>query len=248
VRPTRLFIAAAVAVLAMAAVAIAQTTTYDIGGTVSVKGGTKKKPKPGTLSFNFSVSSPDGNQTPPIKTYSIMYEGGHINTNLIPGCPAAKINAANGDDSGCPAASRVGSGTIHALIGSTGQPTSSASTCDGKLTLYNARGGHLALFVESDLSACPVALHQAIDMKYVTSGDKAGVEFTVPDELRHQVSLDITVQSASAKFTKIIKKKGSKKVGYIESTGCKDGKRDETVTFTDETGQAFPITKTLGAC
>jgi hypothetical protein len=248
VRKTRLLIATAVAVLSIAVVAMAQDSPYTIGGTVSVKGGTKKKPKPGTLSFNFTVADPSGNQTPPVQTYAIMYEGGHINTNLIPGCTAAQINAANGDDSMCPAASKVGTGTLEALVGSAGQPTSAASKCSGKLTLYNSRSGHLALYVTSELATCPVALHQAIDMKYITKGELAGVEFTVPEELRHQVSLDITVTSAQAKFSTITKKKGNKKVGYIESTGCKDGKRDEVVTFTDESGAAFPVTKTLGTC
>jgi hypothetical protein len=248
VRITRLLAVTAIAVLGIAITALAQTPTYDIGGSVSVKGGTKKKPKPGTLSFKFSVASPDGNQPPPLKTYSIMYEGGHINTSLLPACTAKAMNDRNGDDSICPAKSKVGSGSLEAVVGSTGQPLSTASTCHGELTIYNSGAGHLALFVTSQLATCPVPLHQAIDMKYVTKGALAGVEFTVPDELRHQVNLDITVMSAQAHFKKITKKKGNKKVGYIESTGCKDGKRDEVVTFTDETGTPFPVTKTLGAC
>jgi hypothetical protein len=249
VRITRVLAATALAVLGMSVIAVAQTTTYDIGGTVSVHGGSKKKPKPGGLTFSFTVSDPSGNQTPPVQTYSIMYEGGRLNTSLIPACAASKINAlATPDTSVCPAGSKMGSGSLDALIGSAGQPTSSASACKASLELFNGGKGHATLFVSSELAKCPVALSQAIDMKYVTKGEFAGLEFTVPEMLRHQVMLDITVTHADAKLNTIVKKKNGKKVGYIESTGCKDGTRDMTVTFTDEQGASFPATKTLGKC
>jgi hypothetical protein len=249
VRITRVLAATALAVLGMSVIAVAQTTTYDIGGTVSVHGGSKKKPKPGGLTFSFTVSDPSGNQTPPVQTYSIMYEGGRLNTSLIPGCAASKINAlATPDTSVCPAGSKMGSGSLDALIGSAGQATADASKCKGSLELFNGGKGHATLFVSSELATCPVALRQAIDMKYVTKGEFAGLEFTVPEMLRHQVMLDITVTHADAKLNTIVKKKNGKKVGYIESTGCKDGTRDMTVTFTDEQGASFPATKTLGKC
>ncbi|MDX6700054.1 MAG: hypothetical protein QOF26_280 [Baekduia sp.] len=248
-RTMKILAATALAVLGLAVVATAQTTTYDVGGTVSVRGGSKAKPKPGGLTFSFTVSDPSGNQTPPVQTYSIMYEGGRLNTGLLPGCSAAKINAApTPDTSVCPAGSKMGSGSLKALIGSAGQPVSGASNCTASLTLFGGGKGHATLFVSSELATCPVALRQAIDMKYVTTPTMAGLEFSVPEELRHQASLDITVVHADAKLNTIVKKQGKKKVGYIESTGCKDANRDMTVTFTDETGTAFPATKTLGAC
>jgi hypothetical protein len=251
VRITRVLVATVTAVVALAAVAVAQTSTteYKIGGSVTVHGGTKKKPKPGGLTFKFDVSDPSGNQTPPVKTYAIMYEGGRLNTTLIPGCTAAQINApATPDASVCPSASKIGSGKLDALIGSAGQPTSTASNCKATLELYNGGKGHATLFVGSELATCPVALHEAIDMQYVTKGVYAGLQFTVPEELRHQVQLDITVTHAEATLNTIVKKKNGKKVGYIESTGCKDANRDMVVTFTDETGAAFPAQTTLGKC
>jgi hypothetical protein len=251
VRITRVLVTTVVAVVALATVAVAQTSTtqYKIGGTVTVHGGTKSKPKPGGLTFKFDVSDPSGNQTPPVKTYAIMYEGGRLNTTLIPGCTAAQINApATPDASVCPSGSKIGSGKLDALIGSAGQPASTASACKATLELYNGGKGHATLFVGSELATCPVALHEAIDMQYVTKGVYAGLQFTVPEELRHQVQLDITVIHAEATLKTIVKKKNGKKVGYIESTGCKDANRDMVVTFTDETGVAFPAQTTLGKC
>jgi hypothetical protein len=250
VRITRVIAATALAVVALAAVAVAQTTTqYSVGGSVTVHGGSKAKPKPGGLSFKFDVSDPSGNQTPPVQTYSIMYEGGRLNTTLLPGCKADAINAmATPDVTACPKGSKIGAGKLDALIGSAGQPTSSASPCQASLALFNGGKGHATLFVSSELGTCPVALRQAIDMQYVTQGAFAGLKFTVPELLRHQVGLDITVTHAEATLSKIVKTKKGKKVGYIESTGCKDAKRDMVVTFTDETGAAFPAQTTLGAC
>jgi hypothetical protein len=249
VRITRVTVATVLAVAALAAVAVAQTTQYTVGGTVTVRGGSKAKPKPGGLSFKFDVSDPSGNQTPPVQTYSIMYEGGRLNTALLPGCKADTINAlATPDTDGCPSGSKIGTGKLDALIGSAGQPTSTASACKAQLELFNAGKGHATLFVSSELGRCPVALRQAIDMQYVTKGEYAGLKFTVPELLRHQVGLDITVTHAEATLGKIVKTKKGKKVGYIESTGCKDANRDMVVTFTDETGASFPASTTVGKC
>jgi hypothetical protein len=250
VRIIRVLAVCAIVALGLTALAVAQSTTkFAVSGTVSVHGGTKAKPKPGGLTFTFDVSDPSGNQTPPVQTYSIMYEGGRLNTNLIPGCAAAKINdPATPTTAICPKGSKIGSGKLDALIGAAGQPTASASPCKASLELYNAGKGHATLFVSSELATCPVALRQAIDMQYVTKGEFAGLKFTVPEMLRHQVGLDITVTHADASLSKIVVKKGKKKVGYIESTGCKDANRDLVVTFTDETGASFPAQTTLGKC
>jgi hypothetical protein len=249
VRITRVLVVTAIAVLGLAAFAVAQTTQYTVGGSVTVTGGSKAKPKPGGLTFKFDVSDPSGNQTPPVQSYSIMYEGGRLNTALLPGCSATKINAlATPSTDICPKGSKIGGGKLTALIGAAGQPTSTSSSCQATLQLYAGGKGHATLFVSSELATCPVALRWAIDMQYVTSGVMAGLKFTVPDLLRHQAGLDITVVHAEAKLDKIVKKKGKKKIGYIESTGCKDATRDLVVTFTDETGAAFPAKTTVGKC
>jgi hypothetical protein len=215
-RSIRVLAIAALAVFGLVAYAAAQsssTTVFTVGGTVTVHGGTKAKPKPGGLSFRFDVSDPSGNQTPPVQTYSIMYEGGRLNTTLIPGCKADAINTpVTPTTDVCPKGSKIGSGKLNALIGSAGQPVATASACA------------------------------------VTSGDMAGLKVTVPEMLRHQVGLDITVTHAEATLNAIVVKKRGRKVGYIESTGCKDATRDLVVTFTDETGASFPAKASVGKC
>jgi hypothetical protein len=246
---SRLLLATVAAVLCFAVVAVAQTTNYDIRGTVSVTGGSKKKPKPGGLTFGFTVTDPSGVQPPPLQKYSIAFEGGRMNLQIMKSCPAAKINAANqGDDSVCPKGSKIGAGSLDVAVGATGDAVANAIPCKASLTLYAAGKGHASLFVESTLANCPAAVHQAIDMKYFTKNGASGLSFEVPNELRHQIGLDLTVVKTDVTIPKVVKKKGKKKVGLLESTGCTDGQRDLVVTFTDEKGAAFPITKTLGKC
>jgi hypothetical protein len=252
VRSIRVLAVVAIATLGPVAYATAQsssTTVFNVGGTVSVHGGTRARPKPGGLSFTFDVSDPSGNQTAPVQTYSIMYEGGRLNTALIPGCKADAINApATPTTEVCPRGSQIGAGRLNALIGSAGQPVAAASPCAATLQLFNGGRGHATLFVSSELATCPVALRQAIDMQYVVKGQLAGLKFTVPEMLRHQVGLDITVTHAEAALRTIVVRKKGRKVGYIESTGCRDATRDLVVTFTDETGASFPAKASVGRC
>ena len=241
-RKLRLLAVALIAMFAIVAVAVAQTTQYSATGSVSAKGGTKKKPKVGSLKFGFTVSDPTGVQPSPLQTYQILFEGGRLNTDVVKSCPAAKINAANGDDSVCPSGSKIGTGSLDSLIGTTGQP--SDTHCKATLTLYGAGKGRATLMVRSTLATCVTELHQAIDMKYITKGGYSGLQFTVPDELRHQLGLDITVIKADTTLNKITKK-GK---GLVESTGCKTKTRHLEVTFTDEAGAQHPVTSEIGKC
>jgi hypothetical protein len=252
VRIHRLLLATVAAVLCFAVAAVAQTTQFDIRGSASVTGGTKKKPKPGVLKFGFTVTDPSGLQPAPLQTYDIAIEGGRMNFHIMKYCSAAKINAAGGDDSVCPKGSKIGSGALKAKVGTAGAPLGEGLDCAATLTLYAAGKKAAALFVKSTIATCPAAVNQAIPMTYYTRGDFNGLKFTVPNELRHQIGLDITVVDVDTTFPKVVKtiKKGKKKVkvGFVESTGCKDATREIEVTFTDEKGVAFPVKDSMGKC
>jgi hypothetical protein len=256
VRKMRLVVATVVAMLAVAAVAIAQSTAqneYTVDGSVTVTGGTVKKPKPGGLSFGFTSFRSDGTLPSPIQKYSIGFEGGRVNTSAVKAtCTAAKINTA-GNDAGCPAKAKVGSGTVNALVGTTGQPISGAAKCQLQLTLYNGGKNHMPLYLKGSPPACIAQISQSIDAVFVKKpGNVTALEFEVPESLRHQLGLDIAVVNVTSKINAITVKKGkgkkAKKVGFLESTGCADKKRDIVVTFTDETGAAVPVVKTLSKC
>jgi hypothetical protein len=244
----KLLAAAGVATVALASAAYAQTTTpnqYTVGGGTSIRGGSAAKPKAADLKFNFQLTA--GDTVPQVvKTYTIKVEGGRVNWSIVPGCSGAKMDAASSDAS-CPAAAKVGSGTLTALIGSTGQPKSAAQTCTLPFKIYNSGGGKAALWIKTE-GGCPVPVAQSVPAKWTKSGTTGGLTFTVPDLLRHQVGLDLPVVDAKATISKIVKTKKGKKVGFLESTGCKDGKRDFSVQFTTDDGQSQTISKTLPYC
>jgi hypothetical protein len=244
----KLLAAAGVATVALTSVAYAQTTAtnqYTVSGGTSTRGGTTAKPKPADLKFAFTLKAGDTVPTV-VKTYTIKVEGGRVNWSLVPGCAASKMDAA-GSDASCPAAAKVGSGTLTALIGSTGQAVSEAQTCTLPFKIYNSGGGKAALWIKTQ-GGCPVPIAQSVPARWTKSGTTGGLTFTVPDLLRHQVGLDLPVVDAKATISKIVKTKKGKKVGFLESTGCKDGKRDFSVQFTTDDGTSQTVSKTLSYC
>lgn len=245
----KLLAAAGIATVAMASAAYAQTTSpnqYTVTGGSSVRGGTTAKPKAADLKFTFTLAGAGDVVPQVVKTYTIKIEGGRVNWKIVPGCAASKMDAASSDAS-CPAASKVGSGTLKALIGATGQPVSGAQTCTLPFKIYNSGGGKAALWIKTQ-GDCPVPIAQSVPAKWTQSGTTGGLTFTVPDLLRHQVGLDLPVVDAKATISKITKTVKGKKVGFLESTGCKDGKRDFSVQFTTDDGQSQTIKKTLPYC
>jgi hypothetical protein len=248
----RFLVVALIAVFGVTAVAFAQSNSYTIDAKVP-SGGSKKKPKAGGFTFNFTVSDPAGNIPQIIKTYSLGVAGSQVNTKVAPTCTAASINAA-GNDQGCSKKAIVGTGSVSAVIGTAGQPMSSkAGDCGLNLTIYNGGTNKAALFLEggtggAGVPACPAPISQAIDAKWVKKDGGTALVFEVPDALRHPVAgLDVSVIETKSKLKKITKKIKGKTRGYFESVGCK-GQRKVTATFTDENGTSTPVDSTAGKC
>jgi hypothetical protein len=249
-RKARIIAVALLALLGITAVAFAQTNTYTVDGTVA-KGGSKAKPKTVGLKFVYTVGDASGLLPTPVKKYSIGFEGMKVDTSFLPKCSAASMTAAK-TNAGCPKKSLVGSGTIQALAGAKGTPAAAAAKCQLGLSIHNSGNGKAALWLEGGpgtANECIAQISQAIDAKFLTKGTTTSLAFTVPPSLLHQLGLDVPVISVTSTIKKIAgKTKTGKKTGFFRSIGCKDRKRDITVTFTDEAGVATPIKKTIGAC
>jgi hypothetical protein len=233
-----------VALFTISATAFA-ANTYDFSGSVT-SGGSKKKPKIAGFTFNYSIADPAGQLPIVVKAYKFQIAGTRINTSAAKKtCTAAKINAAT-NDAGCSSAAIVGTGSVHADVGTSGQPKS--ASCDLKLTAYAGGTNKVALFLDGTApGTCVAPISQAIDAKWANSSKGAALSFEVPEELRHQLGLDIAVTDVKTKWKKITGKKKAKKIGYFEAIGCK-GQRTATVTFTGEDGTPTPMTKAIGKC
>ena len=247
----RLLVVALIAALGITAVAVAQTNSYSIDAKVP-SGGSKKKPKAGGFTFNFTVADQAGANIPQvIQTYSLGIEGSKVNTNVVPTCAASKAAT---DDSVCSKKALIGTGSITAVDGSAGQPLDSrAADCVLDLRIYNGGKNKATIFVQQKAEPagnCAGAVPgQAIDAKWTKANGGTALVFTVPEVLRHPVAnTDAVVIAVTSKFKKITKTIKHKKVGYFESIGCKDKSRTVTATFTDEKGDAVPYSTDIGKC
>jgi len=244
-RKVSIVVAAAAALLCFAAVALAQTNTYTVSGKIA-SGGSKKKPKPVGVDFGYTVGTEEGTLASPVKTYKIHLDGVKGDANFVAKkCPASKLNAmTTPDPSSCPSASKVGSGSVEALVGTAGQPvTDQTIKCHLDLTIYAGTKNSLTLFLKGRTPTCITNVDQAIDAKLTTDSKGGNLTFTVPDALLHQVGLDISVTKVTSK----IKKLGKGTKGLFVSTGCK-GKRNVEVTFTSESGQTAKQSASAGKC
>lgn len=245
-RKVSIVVAAAAALLCFAAVALAQTNTYTVSGKIA-SGGSKKKPKPVGVQFGYTVGTVEGTLASPVKTYKIHLDGVYGNADFVSKkCPASKLNAMTSpDDSSCPAGSKVGTGSVDALVGQAGQPiTETTAKCHLDLAIYAGTKKSLTLFLSGQPPTCIAGIAQAIDAKFTTDSKGGNLTFTVPPVLLHPVAgLDVSV----TKVTSNIKKLGKGTKGLFVSKGCK-GKRNVEVTFTSESGQTAKQSNSAGKC
>jgi hypothetical protein len=246
-RKVSLVVAALAAMLSLTAVALAATNQYGVTGKIAA-GGTKKKPKPVGVQFNYTIKTDDGTLSNPVKTYKIHFQGLKSAPKYVAKgkyCSAATINAAS-SDSGCSSKTHVGTGLVKAFVGAAGQAIDPGAKCDLKLDIYAGGPKSLALYLHGEPPACIAPISQAIDAKLSTDATGGALTFTVPPVLLHPVAgLDSGITSVSSTIKKF--GTGNKALFYSDGTGCK-GSRQVEVTFTDETGTSAKTAASAGKC
>jgi len=248
----RKIVAATTAVLVVAAAAVAyaqQVNTYTVTGATSpAKAGSKKKPVPVGIKFNYTVGEKSGNRPSPVSKYSIRFNGLRVNTQAFPHCSASKLEA--GGVGACPAKSIVGTGFIKNATGAKDNPADRSIECNGKVTVINGAGPNRGLlYVEGSPQStdprtrCAIELAAPIETKYVKRGKAVALEFSVPSSLLHPLpTLDNAVTSVQSSIKRVRGKGGR---GYYEAIGgCKKGRRALSVVFTAENGVATTAAST----
>jgi len=230
------------AVLLVAAIAWAQQqNVYSVtASVVPSKKGSKAKPVPVGVKFGYKVDEATGKQPSAVKNYKISLYGVKSNGKFFKTCSSSKISGAGNNDSGCPAAAKVGSGTIDNFVYQSADPTGAGGfPCSKKVNLWNAGQDKLVIFVFGDPAQCGgVGALPPIDAKYVKGeGGGQALTFDVPPTVLHPIAgLTVAVRSVQSSVTKKTVKKKGKAHGYYESVGCKGSKRPVVVTFTPESG------------
>ena len=265
---------AVVTALAVAGIAMA-ANVYDLTESSTFKKGkgSPSNPVPKGISFDYTVKDSAGPRGAPVKTYKIQFQG--LTTKYQnkfpqcsfgrrePECAARHRHAEVRQGEGRrrphrePRGLRLGSPRRQG-------PNDVDLYANLQLTLFNIAGG-LAIRLDADQPAPtsqngpfggPVPTHQAINARHksvkINGIKSSSLEFDVPEELRHNNGLTITVARTASTIDRKVKKvkiKGkTRKVGVYSAIGCaENGKRIVRVTFVDETDQSS-IAKGAGPC
>jgi hypothetical protein len=231
-----------VALVALAVAGIAwAANVYTVEGHSAPAGkGTKAKPLPKALDFDFTVADEvAANRGIPLKSYFIAAEGLVTYPEVFPNCSGGTSGANAPDLAAAQRAcrrARVGGGIIKALVGSRNTPTESAN-CVLNLNLYNlkpgnygefgrvGRNGGLAIRIDGDpppppnldnsqKGKCLAAQHQSILATYhpvkIQGITSDELRFTVPPELLHPAQ-GLDVTVRQV-FSEIAKKTAKKKI------------------------------------
>jgi hypothetical protein len=254
-RKLRIISLAVAGLLAVTAIAVAaQVNTYTVKGGVSpTKIGTKAKPTPVSLKFDYTVGEATGKRPALIDQYDIFFENGQVNTSYFPKCTAATIDAAQ-SDSGCPKGSLMGQGNVENATGATSNESDRSLSCHLDLKIYNAGNQHAALYLHGEQSSdpaknCPLALDKAIDAKFVKRATGTSMVFTVDPTLLHPApGFDNAVVQVKSNIRRATVTKAGKKRGFFESAGkCRGGKSAIKVTFHQVDGTSKTV-QTTGKC
>ena len=194
----------AIAALALAGVALA-ANVYTVDGSTKPGGkGSKSKPVPITLGFDFQVESDDPTvRGTPIETYAIGSEGLITYPEDFKTCTFSQANRDGSIAPQCKKA-KVGAGLVQNVVGP-GVDQKVKIFCNLKLGLYNISGagknGGMAIRLDGDPKEpalqtpddktinCPTPIHGAIKAKFVQTKigglPASDLRFTVPAELLH---------------------------------------------------------------
>src|SRR5258705_2015252 len=143
--------------LVVVAVAFAQQTNqYSVtaGVTPNAKG-TKVKPIPVGVKFNYTITEAAGLKPALVKTYKIAFTGLRTNGAFFPTCASSKISSAGNNDSACPAKAKVGTGTLDSYVYQTADPTGAGGfACPKKINLWNAGRNQMVIFIYREPALC----------------------------------------------------------------------------------------------
>ena len=241
---------ALVSLMVIAAVAYAQSqnNTYTVQSAVTpTKKGSKKKPTPVGVKFNYTVNEASGLQPAAVKTYKIEFYGVRNRGGKFPKCTFQQISQAQSGDN-CPAGSKIGSGTVQSTVYTTGNPSDpNAFPCTKSLSVYNSGENKGVLLLTGPGNKCAgVSQPFIIDATYVKgAGGAEALEFTVPPTVLHPIAqLTVAVRNVQSTIKLVRRTIKKKKVGVYESVGCLGTKRPVKVTFTQEDGKTASATTT----
>jgi hypothetical protein len=234
-RKVLLLVVALVAALSVATVAHAINGEQGLEVKInSSKAGTKKKPRSVSIDV-ITTTAPAATDGPFATKQAVIHfdKALRFNTKLFKSCTAAVLQAQG--PAGCPKGSQVGGGSASA--------TAVGQAEDLTITAFNGPKGKLELLVRGDK---PLVINSVIEATLAKDKGKYGYKLIVPipDNLQQPLQGVVATLTRFETKVKATVRKGKKKVGYVETTGCK-GKTWHFAgdfTYTDGTSKTAKTT------
>ena len=235
---------AALAVVAMSAVAVAQQDGIVTGQTVDVDvsptdAGSKKKPKSATAIVTM-VTDPDHEPTVDVFTYRFPKQL-KVSTTGFKYCTLNKLSEAQ-TDAGCPKGSKIGQGAAAARIGSRSQ-----GQLNFDVAIYANKGG-MTLWLE-DTSGLDIRRAIPIEIKDSSDPDfNQDLVADIPEDVEYTAGVKVVLESVTVKIgktRKVVRKRNGKRVVKkyfaVSSRGCGSGGQQTigtTLDYKEPPGQA----------
>jgi hypothetical protein len=242
--------------LTAAAVALAQQPTpsqLSIQSEATIaSGGTKKKPKPVSIKVVTTTSTDDGSRQETFSEIDSVWAGIRSNGKYWPKCTADEIDLAQ-SDADCPKGSLIATGTLLALVGPENDFSNPGIECRKDVHLYNAGQNKVTTILVGPAAECAGVDYLAPwEIIFTKKGGIAGGQKLVnkiPPNISHPLPgvLGSTTE-LTTNYKKLVKKVDGKKVGYLESIGCKGKRKTTESVVTDPTGQTLTAKGDSGNC
>lgn len=222
-------LAGATAMVGCALAGVVPAANASPAGTLDV-GFTTKQPATGSgVKVKISYASPDGGKPSPVRKATISFPPGSVlDGSAVPSCPASDAELMAQGRSACPAASRLGGGTLEAITGF-GPPADPVMT---DVTLYNAGDEVIELVQQSGtnqtlaIDRAEIAGNRYISHPPSTPGGP-------PDGETAVLSLDFTFDTPKAGDSAF----------FTTPPTCPSGTWTSTGTFTFDSGTVESVSR-----
>jgi len=235
-----IIIGTAIAMLVGASAAFASFNTYSASFTFSpTKAGSSNSPVPVGFAHVYHTGGTSGNRSAPWTDVKSTIYGLVSNGKYFPTCSLAKIAAAKNDNI-CPKGAEVATGVSNALLGPQQVPKAKGTPCNPGIDVWNAGPGKVVyvLTAKTALQCGGLKTGDAAPFYGYVSlhGKNLVIDVPQPPDVSTKVANIKGIYSSvileKLTFKKLTTKVKGKTVGYLESVGCKAGKRPWTQSFT----------------
>jgi hypothetical protein len=211
---------------------------------------------PAGIQLEYTTSTiPKGQRPNVVKSIKFTFAGVQAHPSAFKGCSTSRLNDPSEGPATCPKGSQIGTGHFTALIGQSGNQSSSLPPCMAELTIYNGGGNTVSfyVYVTKAQGQCPLTQPVAFAASLHQSKTALTENVTIPASLRHASLAGVNFDIASTDVVLNIPAKTAtvhkKKVGLFETFACPaNHQRQIQAQFTLENGhKSSPVTRNV-AC